>query len=361
MSIILPTPSIIPFSPFDPTKGQTVEFLYSGNQAVKNRVVITDNATNVTVYDTTQETMELKHKIPTTNNLVAGKKYEIRVQVFDADDNSSNLSEPILFYCFSTPVFAFSSITSGQTYQNASLALKVEYNQAEGEKLRNVQFLQYSHDKVLVTQSDVFYSSTSYSFYGLEDNTTYYFRAIGETINGMQLDTGYVAINIRYNLLPANLVLQITNNYCEGYIQLASGIKDIDYITANEQYELNGETLVLTDNSLSYQNLDVEGDFTLFVEAKKLPVANFLVANNNEFILSVINVCGVYYCRLNVKDSNLVITAPLSKAQFSDYMKTTNDGDIKIIDFADDNVIINVGRIGYDYSLNVYYRSEINT
>lgn len=369
MSMILPTPSIIPFAPFDPVYEHTIEFLYTGNQPKRNRVVITNNTTNEIVYDIVQQTGTCSHTIPANtinlNNWEAiGNKYEIQVQVFDgldAQSNSSNLSIPVLFYCFTTPTFHFANITDNQTYRSATLPLEITYLQTEGETLRSGQFFKYSYDKALLSQSPVSYTDTSYTFNRLDDNTTYYFRAIGETANGITVDTGYVGVNIAYDLLPANLVLQAENKYCEGYIQLVSCMKDIDYVTESEHYSLDGEVLKLYDNSLTYQNIDVEGDFVLFIEAYKLPVQKFFTTSNGAFSLSVINVCGVYYCRLHIQGSNLVITAPLTKAQYDSYVDTEN-GEVKIIHFADtDTILFEVGRMGNDYSLKTYYRSELST
>lgn len=365
---ILQTPSVISFPPFDPSDSYTIEFTYTGNQSVKNRVVITDNSTNVIVYDETQITMKLQHEIA-ANILTAGKQYLLQVQTFDADGNSSNLSDAVLFYCFTTPTFSFANIADNIIYKNASITLNVEYFQCENELLKSLQFLEYAYDKTLLVQSNTMYSISPYSFYGLKNNTVYYFRAIGETVHGITVDTGYVKVNIEYQTLPANIIFNVENHYCDGYIQLTSGIKDIQYNFVNDNYTLENGLLILNNNSLVYQNsFDVAGDFILFVEAKKIPLQKFLTTNDEEFSLSIVNICDTYYCKLTVKNSDLSMFVSLPKARLStdigDLIITDDGKTIEIVDTSyddDDLVIFEVKRIGHLYSLNSYYRSEIES
>lgn len=352
MGTILQTPSIVPFIPFDPSNIQIIEFTYSGNQAVKNRVVITNNTTGNIVYDETQTTMKLQHEIQ-ENSLIAGVQYLIQVQVFDAQGNSSNLSEPILFYCFTTPIFLFLNISDNDTYRNSSIELEVFYSQLENEQLKSIQYLQYSYDKVLLSKSDTLFNMSSYSFYGLKNNTTYYFRIIGETVHGILLDTGYVKLNIEYKTLPANIVFKVENNYCEGFIKLTSNIKDIEYEFENDNYVLKDGLLTLNENSLTYKNsFNVYSDFVLFVEAKTLPVQRFFTTNNNEFSLSIINICDKYYCKLTLKNSDFSQYTILPSENL-----TTSQNELTVNE--DDSVIFEVRRIGYNYSLKSYYKSEI--
>lgn len=352
MGIILQTPSIVPFLPFDPSNIQIVEFTYSGNQAIKNRVVITNNTTGNIVYDETQTTMKLQHEIQ-ENSLIAGVQYLIQVQVFDAQGNNSNLSEPILFYCFTTPTFLFLNISDNDTYRNASIELEVFYSQLENEQLKSIQYLQYSYDKVLLSKSDTLFNLYSHTFYGLKNNTPYYFRAIGETVHGILLDTGYVKLNIEYKTLPANIIFKAENNRCEGFVKLTSNIKDIEYEFDNDNYVLKDGLLTLKENSLTYKNsFNVYDDFVLFVVAKSLPLQKFLTTNNNEFSLSIINVCDEYYCKLALKNSDFSQYAILPREKL-----TVGHNEITV---KDNNLIIfEVRRIGWNYSIKSYYKSEI--
>ena len=204
---ILSTPSLLSVSAFDPSYDHDFEFYYTDSQSVKNRAVIVDNETYETVYDQTISTRKVIHTVP-ANTLTAGRQYTIQIQVFDIDGNSSNLSEETLFYCYSTPLFSLNEIVN--PYRVASITLTPSYFQFEGETLKTHQYMLYDYNRMLLTSSDVCYSDLlSYTFYGLENNTVYYVRCLGETTHGMKLDTGYVLVNVVYNTIPSNILFQV--------------------------------------------------------------------------------------------------------------------------------------------------------
>jgi hypothetical protein len=207
---ILSTPSIVSINAFDPSFNYEVEFYYTGSQSVKNRAVITDSETYNVVYDRTISTLKLSHTIP-AETLVAGKQYLIQIQVFDIADNSSNLSEEVLFYCFTTPSWSLGTIDS--PYRSASITLSPIYSQAEGETLKSYQYMLYDNSRILVNSSDVCYGEiVSHTFYGLENNTQYYVRCVAVTSHGMSLDTGYQLVNVVYNTIPANILFPLENH-----------------------------------------------------------------------------------------------------------------------------------------------------
>ena len=367
MATILQTPSIEAIQSFDPAFDNTINYYYEDNQQYKNRIIITDNATSTVVYDKTEDSMRLYATIP-ANTLTAGKQYLAQVQVYDMDGNYSNLSDAALFYCFTTPTLSFVRISDNDVYRNASIQLTLLYSQAQNEEIKNYQFVLYTEDKIAESSSDVIYSSTlsPYIFYGLKNNTKYYLRAYGETVHGMKMDTGYIGINIQYDVIPANIAFQITNMYKSGYIQIETNILSVGYEVENDNYEFNDGSLTLTDNSLTYnEGFEVADDFSLFVEAKKLPVTRFFTTNNEEISLSIINVCSTYYCKLTVKDSDISMCASLPKARLStddgSYIVTDDGKQIEIIDTSyDDNefVVFELKRIKGLYSLNAYYKRE---
>lgn len=367
MATILQTPSIEAIPSFDPTYDATINFYYNDNQPYKNRIVITDNSTSDIVYDKTQDSMRLYVTIP-ANTLTAGKQYLAQVQVYDIDGNYSNLSDPILFYCFTTPVFKFTDINDNDVYRNASINLSLSYSQEQNEEIKDYQFALYSEDKILQSSSDVIYSSTlsSYTFYGLKNNTKYYLRAYGETIHGMKIDTDYIGINVQYNVIPANVAFQITNMYKNGSIRIETNILSVGYELENNNYSFKDGMLTLKNNSLTYnEGFEIADNFSLFVEAKKLPVTKFLTTNDNNISLSIINICDTYYCRLNIKDSDIIMCTSLPKARLAtddgSYIITDDGRQIEIINTSyedDDLVVFELKRIKGLYSLNAYYKSE---
>lgn len=367
MSRILQTPSILPIQTFDPSFDKVVEFYYEDNQPYKNRIVITDNDTSSVIYDKTEETMVLKATIP-ANTLIAGKKYLAQIQVFDINNNNSILSDPVLFYCYSNPVFEFQNVQYGELYRNASISLSLNYSQQEDEYIKEYQFFLYDENKIQLSMSERIYSSTleSYTFYGLENNTKYYLRATGKTVHDINIDTDYILINVEYKKLPANIGFKVENIYQSGYINIKTNIIDIGYEIENDNYEFKDSYVILKDNYVKYNDgFVVDDDFSLFVEAKKLPLGMFLTTQDDDISLSIINVCDVYYCKLNVKDSEISMCTSLPKARLSTEegdIITTDDGrTIEIINTSyDDNefVIFELKRKDGLYSLNSYYKQE---
>ena len=361
---ILSTPYVSHIDAFDPSFSKDIEFDYTGSQAVKNRAVITDNETNIVVYDSTISTNKLVHTIP-KNTLLAGKQYLIQIQVFDIVGNNSNLSDYALFYCFTTPMFSFNEIE--EPYRAANITLFANYYQEQGETLKYHQYMLYDGNNNLLNSSDVYYGDiTNHTFYGLQNNANYYVRCIAETTHGMSLDTGKKSLNVIYNTIPANILFQLENHRCSGYISLLTNMLVIGYELENDNFIFNDDgSVTLWDNSITYQDgFSVEGDFVLYIEAKELPIGTFLKTADDEFTLSILDVCGCYYCEL--KSGNYVIYTLLPEARL-----TTSDGSIltnqlgqKIeiinLDYEnDDYVVFELKRINNIFGLNVYYKNDI--
>lgn len=362
-TITLSTPSLMAIGVFDPAEPCDVRFTYTDNQSVKNRLVITDPETYEVVYDKTVLTMKLLHTIP-EGTLQPNKCYTAAVQVFDIDDNKSNLSESALFYCYTKPVFTISDIPT--VCKGASITLPLSYFQPEGETLKSYQFFMCDSNHNILNRSDTFYTDEHmhYSFSGLQNHYTYYFRVIGETTHGYKLDTGYFAVEVDYNVVPTNAVLVLENVYRRGYISIKTNIKSIGYELKNDNYFFEGDTVTLYgDNYIKYnEGFSLDGDFSLFVEAKKLPLGTFLRTENDTFTLSIVHVCDLYYCEFKADD--YVLYCPLPKACISttedDYLVTADEKVLEIVNLNyddDDFIVFEVKRENSVYSLNAYHKS----
>ncbi len=368
MATILQTPAVCAITPFDPGHEQVIEFYYTDNQPCKNRLVITDNETGRVVYDKTVESMRLCAVLP-GNILSPGKQYLAQIQVFDYDNNHSNLSEPVLFYCLASPRFRLLGYQNGDILRSAAVDLALDYFQPEQERLKSYRFFLYSGDRILLSSSDTFYSSSpqSYAFTGLNNNTVYCLRATGETVHGVFLDTGYVEITVSYGELPSNAVFSVENNYKGGYIQVATNVIIIGYRLKNDNYRLADGALTLEDNYLLYHSgFRAADDFSLFVEAKQLPPGKFLTTGDDGFSLHIVTICGTRCCKLTIGDSDTVCCVPLP------IPRTENVEDKPVCPLAaaqrallsvppqeeDASIVFEVKRIGGIYSLHTYYRKD---
>ena len=303
---MLNTPIVRKIPAFDPRESYSVVFQYEGNQVVKNRAVIIDNETYQTVYDHEQERMRLDHVI-VANTLSPGKAYQIKIKVYDDYGNESDFSSPVLFYCFTKPTFKFSNLTNDMIHRTAVLPVKLSYSQSEGETFRECQISLYTYDYVLSTSSNILYdvSNLSHTFYGLKNESVYYLRATGKTTHDMDIDTGYLKVNIQYIMKYSNVILRVKNLPEIGSISLSSNIIDIGYEFENDNWYIKDGELVIYDNSLTYlSGFSAPSEYTVFCKARKIiPNVPFLTLKTPDgkksVWLEIQKIGTLYYCVLN--------------------------------------------------------------
>lgn len=303
---MLNTPIVRKIPAFDPRESYSVVFQYEGNQVVKNRAVIIDNETYQTVYDHEQERMRLDHVI-VANTLSPGKAYQIKIKVYDDYGNESDFSSPVLFYCFTKPTFKFSNLTNDMIHRTAVLPVKLSYSQSEGETFRECQISLYTYDYVLSTSSNILYdvSNLNHTFYGLKNESVYYLRATGKTTHDMDIDTGYLKVNIQYIMKYSNVILRVKNLPEVGSISLSSNIIDIGYEFENDNWYIKDGELVIYDNSLTYlSGFSAPSEYTVFCKARKIiPNVPFLTLKTPDgkksVWLEIQKIGTLYYCVLN--------------------------------------------------------------
>lgn len=264
-------PTLYPISPFDKTIGTTLYFTYSGNQAIKNKVVVRENTSNTVVYEKEYETFQLKHVLDPTDlsALENGKQYNATVQVFDSSGTGSSISAPGLFYCFTVPQFSISNIAYGQIVQSSYLPIDVSYSQNESEPINQYSISLYDAGHQQISSSNILYSiptdSDSYTFSGLLDDNTYYVRAQGTTVHGIALDSGFIQFSVNYITPSAFYLLELANQYEMGSIKIQSNIIMITGKSDSDEFAEDNLCLVITNDR--YVKFDegyvINGDFAL--------------------------------------------------------------------------------------------------
>lgn len=298
---ILNTPSIYSISAFDPTNDYTFQFYYTGNQIYSNRAVITNNETQEIVYDEIQDSLKTSHTLP-ANTLDVGNSYTIQIQVFDNDGNSSNLSMATLFYCFTLPSFYFGNLSNGDTISSANYELELIYGQSETETLNEYQYYVYDGMKEEIYSSKLYYTSENltHTIYGLQNESTYFVRAIGNTVHGMYVDTGFIEIHVFHMTIKPNITFVATNDKKTGCITLQSNIFTISYDIENEDYSFEDGLVNLENNVLTYK-VGTSGDFSLVLNTKKIPIGTFFNCNDGLISVSIVCISNTYYCNLKIK------------------------------------------------------------
>ena len=296
----LNTPLLYSVNAFDPSYTYEFLFSFSGAQVYSNRAIIIDNNTQLEVYNAKQDGQKLSHTLP-ANTLEAGRSYLIRVQVYDVNGNYSDFSSTVLFYCFTTPQFYFSNVKHGDIIPSASFELQLAYDQPQSEMLNEYKYFVYDITKDLLYSSESFYTTNhmAHTIYGLENDYSYYVRAIGKTVHGMSVDTGYIQITADYIRVATNVAFKATNDSKTGCVMLKIDIVAVDFEIDYDNYSINNSIVNLTGNALTYM-IDLEKDFYMVIKAKQLPLGTFCFTSDESIALSVERLGDQHYIHLHV-------------------------------------------------------------
>mgnify|MGYP004506308819 CR=1 FL=1 len=369
MANTLPTPILSRITTFDPTMDTIIEFEYSGNQIKSKHIVITNNKTSAVAYESTLLGMKLNYILP--KNSIPTGQYTAKIMVTDFEGNTSAYSSSVLFYCFTTPTFNFSNV--GKVVNSSNLDASVSYVQNENEPLKEFTFFLYDSQKALLKQSDVYYgtSNMTYLYIGLKNLSTYYIRCVGTTNHGMIVDTGYVEIYVNYIVQPNNMILNLENVKCQGYVNISCNILDIGYDVVGNYILKDGELILPVGSSVTYNaGFSFSDEFAMFVKARKVPLNEtmFSFSTTDGLVkLTILPIANKYYCKLSAPSSleDYVLYVELPKAGIADtsdrlitdnkenYIQQVN------LDYEDNyTTVFEVKRKNNLYSLKVYYEDN---
>lgn len=281
-------PIISKIKPFDANKEYEVSLSWDGNRATANRIIIYDYDTNRTVFDDTVSTYLLKHTIP-ANTLANGKKYIMQAQTYDARSAPSALSDKVLFYTFETPDFYFENIPENSLVENASFAASIHYYSPDWEDIGKYIFYLYDASKKKLFQSgELTDDDIRYNYKGLDNNTVYYIRCMGVTINGMELDTGYIEITVRFENPNQYARVYATPIPSQGCIQVASNLVIIQY-NGTDSFTYTDGMIDLRDKTLYYdKGFLIRDDFTVLIRGIRLwQNADIFKMSNNSLGLTL--------------------------------------------------------------------------
>lgn len=282
-------PQLKKITPFDADKDQEVSLTWTGSRACANRILIYENETNTLVYDRTLSSYALKHTIP-GHTLANGRKYVIQAQVFHGDNIPSPLSDKIMFYTFETPEFYFENVQDASVIDNSSFMASIHYYSSDWEDMGKYVFYLYDATKKLLLESNDLTDGVniSYIYQGLDNNAVYYIRCKGVTQNGMELDTGYVEIAVKYENPNTYARIYATPLPSQGCIQVATNLIIIQY-NGTDSFEYIDGMIDLRDKTLYYdEGFLVKDDFTLLLRGVNLwQTADLFKMSNGQLGLTI--------------------------------------------------------------------------
>lgn len=256
------TPTLTKVNTFDSSESYRFEFLYSGNQPVKNQLVIVNNETSEVVYNDIQINRRLFHDL-NPDILENGVQYYAQVKVFDIDNNESDFSAKAIFTPYTRPSFYMTGLPhEGKPLEGANLTVNVEFRQQEGDSISEIVYYLYDRNMKLMSQSTVIHSldDTQYTYYGLENLTKYYVKCAGKSVYGFDINTGVQEVYVEYEYVKSNLGIVVTND-AAGFLIVKTNIIDVPYDIENDDYEFVDNYLIIEEGNKLIYHL---GDFSDF-------------------------------------------------------------------------------------------------
>lgn len=222
---------------FDATQKHSFYFTsIGGNQVVKNRLTIRNNNTNTIVYEKTVETFSFEHIVP-ANTLINGTYYNYYFNTYDIEENESESSIPIPFWCFTNPKIEITNIPENNIIVSSVYKFNATYSQNENELIDFINYNLYDGFNNLLFKSENIYSTLvppinfTYTIQGLENNKNYKIEVTGVTINGTKFTTEKLGFVVSYRNPQVYSILGLENKCDEGYIQISSKLVTIDGIS----------------------------------------------------------------------------------------------------------------------------------
>lgn len=272
---------------FDATYEHEFKYLWSSgsNQSVANTLIIRDNETNAIVYNTKQETLLLKHVLP-ANTLQNGKTYNVCIQVFDRDNNASEISDTLIFKCYTTPTISL-NIINEQVIRSSSYLFTVSYSQSEGEELQYYSLELYDGNKQRLYNTGARYNiEAGITLTDFIDNTSYYIKAYGQTINHMEIETDLILFHVEYITPELYSYMTVENRELYGDIQFTSFLVSIEGSGVNGDPTFDDSGCVDTINGVPVKfdnNFSISNGIISLVGKGFILNQPFLIMRNNNY------------------------------------------------------------------------------
>ena len=348
---------------FDATIQNIISFTVpvGGDQVTANRLTIINQTTGLQVYQATQTTFALQHTLP-ADTLVNGQYYSAFVNTFNAIGTMSANSNTIQFYCFTTPSFTFTNLPVGNIIANNAFNFEITYNQTEGELLNSYRFDLYDAQQTLVSTSGVRFVGSvaspptvlTYEFGGFADNTVYYVKGFGSTLNGTSIETPLTLVTVKYTQPNIFAIVELSQNCTGGYVTVKSNMANIEG-TSNPTppIYIDDEAVDLTQEgswvNWNQNQFDFSGDWTLGIWGRDFtPHTNTIKLQNAQGDSITISYRQGYYQgegALKTYVDCMVTSGELNYYVYSNYIDNP---------LSTDTIQLWLRRINNIYQINIY-------
>ena len=262
------SPTLIsPILPFPSTISHTFIFNVdsSGDQITQNNLVIENILDNSIVYNQIVESFQYSHSID-ANTLINGTQYRAKIRVGNINNEFSDFSDSVVFYCFSTPLVSMSNITEGIVVNSSSVTPIGVFTQLEDEELESYRYYLYDSNSVLLSVStEKFDGLLTHTFSGLKDNESYKIELKTYTVNSITTSSGLISFSVNYISPKFYSALELENINDRASIKINSHIIDIvGQVNSGEISYEDDEWVNLNSGSIYFDDgFNIENNFTL--------------------------------------------------------------------------------------------------
>lgn len=283
----LTQPILNSIAAFDATQEHIFSFIsIGGDQVIGSQLTIYDNETGSQVYQGNYTSFKFEYPLP-AGTLTNGKYYNATISTINNSSEFSEPSNPVAFYCYTTPVLTIINIPASGTIEQSNYTFQGNYVQAEGELLNGYQYTLYNSNREQISQSAILYDGLyQYTFSGMANDTSYYVELSGSTVNNTPVSSGLLLFTIRY-IQPASFAICDLANNCEnGFIQISSNIVSIDGKSEPDPPKyIDNKEVDLTDDGSWVQwdeGFNIQNDFTMRIWGRSFGDNEPIVTMKNE-------------------------------------------------------------------------------
>lgn len=347
----LTRPALVsPIKPFSSSQSYDFPFIYtSGDQAVKNNLVIQRLSDNVEVYNQTIDSFQLKHPLP-PNTLQSGQVYKACIRIANINNQFSEFSDWIIFWVLDNPTITIDNIdyANHNRVYGQTITFSATYTHPNGELLQSYRYLLYDSNQVLIQSFPEVFADGSQpltqEIAGLQNGEEYYVEVKTLSVNGQEASSGLILFRPFYISPKLLSVLTVENLSDQGAVKVSANIIQI----IGKLYDANGNEI--DSRTIEYVNGE-EIDLTRS-DYEKLVFQEGFKIDKSDFVLKL-------WCK-NIPDDKVFLTLRSENGKI-ELMKYNNkihtfkyiNGFSYPAHFASNELVVNA-----DEQFMVYMKSE---